>query len=214
METIPKWLRYLERRAGFLAVPQIAILLVTLQALGALFVTLNPAWAERLALIPEMDLAGEPWRLLTFLSLPVNASPVWVFFDLWFLYFITDALEKQWGAFYTTFYVLVSWCVTAGFSMATGYPVVQSTHFQSTLFLAAAVLFPEMEVLLFFFAPVKFKWMAWLTGVWVAWDLASGSWYDRGHLLAIYSNFALFFSPALVSRARAWQRRRRYKSGR
>src|SRR5689334_10981964 len=126
MNNEPKWLRYLSRKLNWLAIPNIAVLLVTLQALGFLFVYSDPAWVERLALIPEAVLQGQVWRLLTFLALPVSLSPIWVIFSLWFLYFILNSIESRWGAFKTTFYVLVSVVLTIIFSFAFGYPVSQA----------------------------------------------------------------------------------------
>jgi hypothetical protein len=74
----PRWLKWLEKRFGWLGVPNIAILFVTLQGLGFLMLSSNPAWLERLALLPDRVLAGEYWRLITFLALPVSMSLLWV----------------------------------------------------------------------------------------------------------------------------------------
>ena len=212
-QNTPRWLQLLERPFNWLAIPHIAILIVTLQAAGFLFVSLDPVWIDRLALVPAAVLQGEYWRLITFLALPLSLSPIWVIFVLWFLYFIVDSIEQQWGAFKATFYVLVSWLMTIGFSFAFRYPVVNITHFESTLFLAAAALFPEMEVRLFFAIPVKMKWLAGLTLAFFAYELLTSEWIDRLFLLAIYSNYILFFGPALLKQFRLayrrWQFRRR-----
>src|SRR4051812_4443701 len=95
----PKWLRQLERRLQWLAIPNIAVLFVTLQALGFLMVMVDPIWGLRLALIPAaVTQNGEVWRLVTFLALPLSDSPIWVIFTLWFLYFVIGMIEAQWGA--------------------------------------------------------------------------------------------------------------------
>ena len=73
----PKWLRFLEKHLGWLAIPQLAILLITLQALGYLMVMSNPEWVNQLALFPEQVFAGQYWRLITFLALPLSLSPIW-----------------------------------------------------------------------------------------------------------------------------------------
>ncbi len=196
-----------------MAIPQIAILLVTLQAAGFIFVMMDPEWIMRLALIPERVLHGEVWRLVTFLALPVSVSPIWVFFALWFLYFVLGIIENEWGAFKTTLYTLVSIVVTIAYSFAMDYPVASVAHFQSTLFLAAAALYPEYEVSLFAIIPVKMKWLAAFTLVLVAIEFARGTWPDRFFLLAIFSNYLLFFGPALLARGkqrvRGWQYRRK-----
>ena len=92
----PKWLRFLERRIGWIAIPNIAILLITLQALGFIAINMNPGFAAILALIPEAVLQdGEYWRLITFLAMPLSNSVLWMFFVLWFLYFILGTLESE-----------------------------------------------------------------------------------------------------------------------
>lgn len=207
----PKWLRVLERRMQWLAVPNIAILLVTLQAAGFLLVSSDPAWLMRLALVPDAVMAGEAWRLVTFLSLPLSTSFFWVIFTLWFLYFILNQIESEWGAFKTTLYVLTSIVITIAFSFVFNYPVTNVRHFESTLFLAAAALFPEFEVRLFFAIPAKMKWLAWLTAAFVLLELFRSDWVGRLFLIAIYSNFIVFFGPALLSSFRQAARRRRYK---
>jgi len=202
---------FLERRMGWLAIPNLAILLVTLQGLGFLMVSMDPIWASRLALIPEAVLDGQIWRLITFLALPLSMNLFYAVLGLWFLYFIVNTIENEWGAFRTTFYTLISILVTIGFSLAFGYPVGQTSHFQSTLFLAAAALYPEQEVQLFMVLPIKMKWLAWLTLAFVGLELVRGDWMDRLFLAAIYSNYMIFFGPAQLDMVHQLLRRRRFR---
>jgi membrane associated rhomboid family serine protease len=208
----PRWIRALERKLGWLAIPNIAVILVTLQALGSLFAFMDPIWIERFALIPEQVLRGEYWRLVTFLALPLSLSPIWVIFSLWFMYFVVNTIESQWGAFKTTLYVLVSIILTVVFSFTFNYPVAQIKGFESTLFLATAALFPEMEVQLFLVMPVKMKWLAWVTLAMVAYDFLVGDWLSRLYLIAIYSNYLIFFGPAQLYRLKQIYRKWVYQS--
>ncbi|MBC7691006.1 MAG: hypothetical protein H7222_04505 [Methylotenera sp.] len=207
----PKWLNRLERPLGWIAVPQLGVILVTLQAIGYFFVMTNSEWVANLALIPEAVRRGEAWRLITFLALPLSSSPIWMLFILMFLYSIVNSLEREWGAFRTTFYVLFSYFLTVAFSMAFDYPILQIGHFQSTLFLAAASLFPEMEIRIFFFIPAKMKWLAALSGVFILLEMIRGSWLDRAYILCIYSSFIVFFGPAALASVRQILRRRKYQ---
>jgi len=208
----PKWLKKAEKHLGFLAIPNIAILIITLQAFGTLVVNHNPAWHWRLALAPArvMEL-GEYWRLLTFLALPLSTSLFWAIFVLWFIYFILNILEEQWGSFQTTFYVLISVLLMLALSFSLKVPILDIGHFESTLFLAAATLFPDFEILLFFFLPVKLKWLAWFTGAYVIWQLIVGSWPERAMLAGIYANYLLFFGPTLLYQIKRIYRNVNYK---
>lgn len=208
----PKWLRLLERRLSWIAVPNIAVIFVTLQALGFLFVMADQAWIERLALIPELVWQGQIWRLVTFLALPLSLSPLWMIFTLFFLYFILNSIESMWGPFKTTFYVLVSIILTIVFSFLTGYPVTQASDFVSTLFLAAAALFPNYEVRVYFLIPVKMKYLGWLALAFFGFRLLQGAWIDRLFLTTIYSNYLIFFGPSLFFQLREWKRRRDYRA--
>lgn len=136
-------------------------------------------------------------------------------FVLWFLYFIVETLESAWGSFPTTFYVLVSVLLTIGFSFAFMVPITSVAGLQSTLFLAAAALAPETEILLFLFLPVKIVWLAWLTGAVILWRFVAGTWLDRLYLIALYANYLLFFGPyhawRLKQLYRRWQFRRNFR---
>ena len=211
MNSTPQWLKKLERNFQWLAIPQIAILFVTLQALGFLLVTSDEAWVERLALIPQLVVRGEYWRLITFLSLPLSLSPIWVIFTLWFLYFIINTIENEWGAFKTTLYVLTSIALTIAVSFIFSYPITNVSDFESTLFLAAAALYPEMEIRLFMILPVKMKHLAWLSLAFLGLKLFQNNGVGRVYLIAIYSNYLIFFGPALVGSIKDWIRRENYK---
>ena len=211
IDTSSRWLRYLERKIPGLAIPNIAILWVTLQALGFLMVMQDPIWIDRLALIPSRVLQGELWRLITFLSLPVSTSPIWVIFSLWFVYSILNTIENLWGSFKTTFYVLMSAVLTLVVSFALDFPVTQMTDFQSTLFLAAATLFPDFEILVYFVLPVKMKWLGWISVAFVFIHFLSTSFDERIYLLAVYSNYLVFFGPVGYQRLKQAIRRYQYK---
>jgi membrane associated rhomboid family serine protease len=202
-----RWLKFLEKKLGWLAVPGIALLFVTLQALGFLCILSDQAWYERLALVPEAVKAGEYWRLLTFLALPLSLSPLWLFFALWFLYFTINLIESQWGSFRTTLYVLVSIIVTITFSLIFNFPVGSAQDFVSSLFLASAALFPNLEIRVYFAIPVKMKFLGWLALGWVVVRFAGSNLYGRLYLLAIYSNYLVFFGPAVISSLKAAYRR-------
>lgn len=201
----------LEKSLGWIAIPQISLLLITLQILGFIMISYESSWFERLALIPSGVWAGEYWRVITFLALPVAQGPIWFLFALWFLYFVLTTIENEWGAFKTTLYVLTSIFLTIVYAMVMRYPVLQVTHFHSTLFLAAAALFPEFEVSLFMLMPVKMKWLAWFSGFLIVRELWSLDFVGQGHLIVIYSNFILFFGPQVLDRFKSWVRRKNFK---
>lgn len=206
----PKWIERLERLMPGLGIPNLALYLVGAQAAGFLVTLAEPRAWQLLILIPSLVLKGELWRLITFLAMPLSLSPLWMVFILYFLYFIINGVENEWGEFRTTLYVLVAVALTIGFSFAFDMPIVSIREFESTLFLAAATIAPEYQILIWFVLPVKMKWLAWVTVAYIVWALAVGSWLDRLYLLTMYANYLLFFGPYFAGRLKAFYRRKRF----
>jgi hypothetical protein len=185
---------------------------VVIQGLGYLLTSTDPAWYGRLALIPQAVLHGEIWRFATFLALPITSSLIGLIFALMFGYFILNMLESEWGAAKTTIYTFISIVLMCVFAMIFDYPGASIAALASTWFLAAATLFPEQTIQLYMLIPVKMKVLGWLAAVFILWRFAWADWIERLFLVVVYLNYFLFFGPALVSRARQWQRRRAFKS--
>ena len=117
-----------------------------------------------LALNPRMVLQGQIWRLVTFALIP-RSSSFWALIFLYFYYFIGTALEREWGSakfnvylfsgmIFTIVYVFLIYFIT-GRSMSVG-----ADYIYLSMFFSFATYYPEMQVLLFFFIPIKIKWLA------------------------------------------------------
>lgn len=208
---VPKWLEKIERRMGWIAIPNLAMLLVGLQVVGFFLILIDPKWWALLILDPRMVLQGELWRLIGFLAIPVSTSPLWMVIALYFLYFIVNGIESEWGALRTTFYVFVCLALTVAFAFIFDFEITNASYLGSTLFFAAAAIAPDYEILLFFILPVKLKWMAWLSLAFVALRFVAGTWLDRLYLLTVYANYLLFFGPYHWWQFKQWQRRRGFR---
>jgi hypothetical protein len=208
----PRWLQFLSRRFRRLAIQNIAAVFVTVQAIGFLLIMSNPGWVRTLALIPSRVLRGEIWRVLTFLALPVSRSPIWLLIALYFEYFILNLIESTWGSFKTTFYFLMAAVLTIIFSLVFNYPVTGITDISTTFFLAAAALFPNFEIQIYFVIPVKMKYLGWLALGFLVLRFWHGSFIDRFYLATIYSNYLLFFGPSLIYRLKSWKRQRDFRA--
>jgi hypothetical protein len=207
----PKWIDRLERLMPGLGIPNLALYLVGAQGLGFFLVLANPQALGLLILDPYLVLHGELWRLVTFLAVPLTLSPLWMVFALWFLYFIINGIEQEWGEFRTTLYVLVAVALTIVFSLVFDWRVWSIIELQSTLFLAAATIAPEYQILLFFILPVKMKWLAWVSVAFIIWSLIVSSWLGRLYLLVMYANYLLFFGPYFLGRLQAFRRRKKFQ---
>ena len=113
-------------------------------------------------------LHGELWRIVTFIFVPTSSSPFWLAISLYFYYWIGSSLERQWGtARFNLYYwsgVLLTVIATLAASAISGvgYSVGGTGYVNLSMFLAFAFLFPDTQLLLFFFIPIKMKYMAWV----------------------------------------------------
>ena len=162
-------------------------------------------------------LRGEIWRIVTFIFVPASSSPFWLAVSLYFYYWIGTSLERQWGtARFNLYYwsgVLLTAIVTIAASAisGTGYPVGGTEYVNLSMFLAFAFLFPDTRLLLFFFIPVKIKWLAWLDiavfVIGIIQSLLVGSWLGAILPVVALLNFLVFIWPAID----AFIRQQKYK---
>ncbi len=140
-------------------------------------------------------LAGEVWRIFTFLFLPPASGVALAVLMLYFYYFIGSSLEDQWGAFgFTAFYALGALgSIISGF--ITGY--ADNTYLNLTLFLAYAILYPKTEFRLFFLIPIEAKWIGIADAAVLLWLFITSSWSGRLGIVVALINIIIFFTPHL-----------------
>jgi len=208
MPDTPRWIDRLEARFEEWCVPNLASLIVGLNAAVWGLSLLNPAFPARLTLAPSLVLQGEVWRVATFLFIPPAMSPIFMFFWLYLLYIYAGALENEWGEFRFNLFYGIGAAATAAVSLALGVGV-GNMALNSTIFLAFAALYPDFEIMLFFILPVKVKWLAWLIWAGLAWSFLTGPWVLRAALAAGLLNYAIFFGARHFEQLRHWRRVRR-----
>ena len=153
-------------------------------------------------------LRGEVWRLVTFLFVPDSANPLLLMISLYFYYWVGSTLERQWGvARFTVYYLsgaLLSVLSAVILSLVSGsyeIPMAGTHYVNLSMFLAFAVLFPDAQVLLLFVIPVKMKWLAYLDGALIAYEMISGalagSWLSVVLPVVALLNFVVFVWPEL-----------------
>lgn len=140
-------------------------------------------------------LQGELWRVLTWALIPDTTSIVWIIFSLYFYYLIGSGLESQWGKFKFNVYYFMGVILTVIGGFITGY--TSNTYLYYAMFFAFAVMFPDFRVLLFFFIPIKIKWLAVVDAVFfvimLILNIIAGSWSNVAAIVISVLNFILFF---------------------
>ena len=95
------------------------------------------------------------------------------------------------------------------FSELTGY--ADTYCLSLSLLLAFAMLYPEVQVLLFFVIPIQVKYFGWFAAaLWALSFLGSGMMGKLNDLLCML-NFVVFFGPQAWRSVRAWVRREQWK---
>ena len=200
-------LNKLERILGRFAVPHLPLYLVAGQVVVFFCHWRGVIGLDPLQLVPAAVLAGQPWRLFTFLLIPPDVSIWFIAFSWWLFYLMGEALEEYWGAFHFNLFLLTGWALTVGAAFLTPDMPAANSFLAGSVFLAFAWLNPNFELALFFILPVKIKWLALLTWAGYAASFALSGWSTRWQVLAGTGNFLIFFSRDIFLTARLHRRR-------
>ena len=211
----------LERRLGWIAIPGLIRGVVVLTALVYVLTVLSPHLLGILDLDPARIRSGEVWRLVTYIFIPTAParpgaliSPIFVVMALLILWMMGDGLERALGAFRLTLYFLVGMIGTtiAAFFFGAGF---SNSMLAASLLFAFAWFYPDEVIYVFFILPMKWKWIAWITGAFIAVKFVAGPMSLRMATVAALSNFFLFFGAEFIQRIRhrheVTKRRKRFE---
>lgn len=189
------------------AVPNITLYWIAFQALCLVLIWTRPEFQNQLVFDANAVLAGEWWRVISFLFMPGNLSPIWAAFALYFLWLMGTALEANWGTARYNLFLLTGALLTIAAAFiptltGIGGGIGTNAYLLMSVFLAFATLFPEFVVYLFFILPVKIKWLALLTWIIYGFSLVVADWTGKAMLLASLANYFLFFAKDIAQRAK------------
>ncbi len=215
-----RWRLYMspfERKFGKYAIRNLSFVLVICYAAGYLLQLLFPGLLLYLTLNPYEILHGQVWRLVTWILIPPEQGNI--IFTLIMLYFycsIGTSLERTWGTYRYNVYLfggmlfmILASFLAMGFhylfqpEMYTGIGgeiqfMVSSLYFSTyyinmSIFLGYAATFPEAQVLLMFFIPIKVKWLGIIYAVMLGFEFLQGGADIRFAIAASLVNFVVFF---------------------
>lgn len=206
-------LRKMERKFGRYAIHNLMLFIVIGTALVWLFEIIIyersgvfiSSWLE---FDREAIFRGEVWRIVTFVFMPEYDDLLYLAIGLYLNWLIGDALETEWGSFrFDLFYFSgILGSIISG--LLTGYAT--NYYLNLSLFLAFAILNPEFKLYVFFFIPIKVKWLALLDGIGIVLYLVIGDWITRIAIAMSLINMILFFGKDLCEKIKGFFRRRRY----
>src|SRR5690606_18266515 len=117
--------------------------------------------------------------------------PFWIIFTLYFYYMIGTSLEHEWGAFKFNVYYFIGVLGTIAGAFLGGLGT--STFLNLSLIFAFAYLFPIYQIMIFFFFPVKIKYLALFYAAGLVFTFALMPIVGLITVLGSAVNFILFF---------------------
>ena len=170
-----------------------------------------------LALYPQMILQGQIWRLVTFVFIPASSGFMTLLF-LYFYYFIGSTMEQEWGQAKFNLYFFTGMLFTVIYAFAVYFisgvnpnPYSVAEFIYLSMFFSFATYYPDMQVLLFFFLPVKVKWLAWVDAAFFVYEIIRllFAGYPLLALMPVVAilNYLLFFATDIGDTLAYWKRR-------
>ena len=147
-------------------------------------------------------LRGQVWRLITFMAYPPT-SGVLAFLVFYFYYWMGTTLESYWGTAHFTVYLLIGWFVTVLYGFLVYFiggmriPIT-AQYLYLSMFFSYAALFPDQQVLLFFFIPIRMKYMALIDAAYFAIVVLSTPFPVNLLPIVAVLNFLIFFGSSLL----------------
>ncbi|MBI3394601.1 MAG: hypothetical protein HY042_02080 [Spirochaetia bacterium] len=189
------------------AIPNLTVYLIVISGVVSFYAI---QFQSDLGTLGPHVVEGQWWHLIAF-PFRIAQSPLWIFFYMYGLWLFGGGLEQEMGSErYTGFIALGLFCEVAGALLLLIVPTnplaldsIQPRYLYLSIFLAAAIVAPNFEILLFFILPVKIKWPALILAGLVVQSAAQAAvvtnslWPFLGPLLGLV-NVLVFFGPGLV----------------
>lgn len=227
------WLNKLERKIGRFAIPNLMVFMIGAYVIGFVLGQVNPNLLGYLTLSPYHILHGQVWRLITWILMPTETNILFLMIMAIFYYQLGTTLERTWGTFRFNAYIFggIIFTIIGAFILYGVYALnyesgmlsqislllslgFSTNYINMSIFLAFALMYPDMEVLLMYVLPIKMKWMAGVYVVLTVFDIIESDWGGRVAIIMSLMNFLIFFfstrnynrvSPKEVHRRRAFQ---------
>ncbi|MGA0332965.1 MAG: hypothetical protein ACO3N7_04600 [Kiritimatiellia bacterium] len=204
-------LENLEKKFGKITFPYLLPILLAGQVMVYLAVVSESISFAYLPLNSSRVMAGELWRVITFMLVPMQMNPLFFALFIWITYIMGSALEGEWGEFRFGVYIGSCWLATVLGSFLVPYAVLSNTFIFGNLVIAFAWLFPNFEIRLFFILPVKVKYIGYVYWALYALELVGGTPGSRVSVLAALVPVFLFFGKEMRSSVKQRQRASTYR---
>ena len=163
--TFMNFLNKMERKFGRYAIHNLSTYIIGAYVIGYFLYFLAPGVLYNyLSLEPYYILRGQIWRLITWVLIPPESPGIFTIIMLMLYYSLGNSLEQTWGAFRYNAYIfsgIISTIIGAfilyavmGGNIVFGQALFSTYYINMSIFLAFAVCYPNMELLLYFIIPI------------------------------------------------------------
>lgn len=200
------FIRDLERKYGKYGIHNLTMYIIACYVIGFVLEVVQPGLVGYLQLEPALILHGQIWRLFSWVLIPPSSLSIFTIIMLFFYYSLGTTLERTWGAFRYTLFIFsgLFFTVVGAFILyfilggAVGIGYFFSTYYISlSIFLAFALSYPDMQVLLYFVIPIKIKWMAYVDIALIVYEMITyirnGMWMMSVPIVASLLNVVIFY---------------------
>lgn len=199
-----KFLNKLEKKFGKYAIRNLMIFIIGCYVIGYVIQFASPDTMLLLTLEPyRIFQYGEIWRIVSWILIPPQTNFFFAIIMCVFYYQLGTTLERTWGAFRFNVYIfggiiftilgaIVLYFATGQTQIAMG-GYFTTYYINLSIFLAFALSYPDMKVLLYFIIPIKMKWMAIVYIVLAAYSALMSNAAGRVAILMSLLNFLIFF---------------------
>ena len=196
-----------EKKFGKYAIKNLSLVLIICYACGYVFELTAPGVFQYLYLNPYMILFhGQVWRLITWVIVPPSSFDFFTLLMLYFYYSLGTTLERTWGTYRYNVYIFSGILFTIlgafllfgfgllGGKLLVGNMAIFSTYYVNmSIFLAFAATYPNMQILLFFFIPIRIKILGIIYGALLLYEFIAGPTEMKFVIAASLMNFIVFF---------------------
>ncbi len=201
----------LERKFSKYAISNLTMYLIFGYVAGYVISRFAPGMLGYLTMNPYQILHGQVWRLITWVLIPPSTQSILFYVIMMLFYYqLGMSLERTWGTFrynvyifggilYTAVGAMATWLIMAAFMGNAAYvgayvgAYVSTYYICMSIFLAFAVCYPNMQVMLYFIIPIKMKWLAYVYAALMIFDFIQSAWPGRIMLVMSLLNFLIFF---------------------
>lgn len=152
---------------------------------------------------------GQVWRIISYILYPPADTIPFLILALYFQCIIGHYLEEEWGTLGINLFYFLGVLLTSIGGLITGYAMTE--YITMSMFLAFAIMWPEMKFMIFFVIPIKVKYLAYIDWALFVIALIFNPFPMKISAILALGNLFLFFGKEYFNRIKDYFRYRKQR---